>query len=155
MPYHAALKAELDRLRETHENVVLYDAHSIRSEVPRLFNGILPNINIGTNLGASCAPQLTQAVEAVCASTSFSHVTNGRFRGGWITRHHGNPQAGVHAIQMELACRSYLREPVGPVDGTNWPPSFDLHYAEPMMTALANILQSCIQFATRTKRGAS
>ena len=92
LPYHAALARELERLRATHQNVVLYDAHSIRSSVPRLFDGVLPHFNIGTNDGASCAPELTRAVEAVCAATMFSRVTNGRFRGGWITRHHGNLQ---------------------------------------------------------------
>ena len=136
VPYHEALSAELERLRGVHDQVVLYDAHSIRSSIPRLFEGILPHFNIGTNGGASCAPELTAAVEAACDATSFSRVTNGRFRGGWITRHHGKPQAGVHAIQMELACRSYLPEPIGRVDETNWPPPFDDLYAAPMTAAL-------------------
>ncbi len=125
MPYHEALSAELERLRGVHDQVVLYDGHSIRSSIPRLFEGVLPHFNIGTNGGASCAPELTAAVEAACDATSFSRVTNGRFRGGFITRHHGKPQAGVHAIQMELACRGYLPEPIGRVDETNWPPAFD------------------------------
>jgi N-formylglutamate deformylase len=153
-PYHEALSAELERLRGMHKQVVLYDAHSIRSSVPRLFEGILPHFNIGTNGGASCAPELTAAVEAACDATSFSRVTNGRFRGGWITRHHGKPQAGVHAIQMELACRSYLAEPIGRVDETNWPPAFDDHDAGPILAALGEVLRACIAFATPVFRGA-
>ena len=94
VPYHEALSAELDRLRGVHEQVVLYDCHSIRSAVPRLFEGILPHFNIGTNGGASCAAELTKAVEAACDATSFTRVTNGRFRGGYITRHHGNAASG-------------------------------------------------------------
>ena len=130
-------------------------AHSIRSSVPRLFDGILPHFNIGTNGGASCAPELTTAVEAACDATSFSRVTNGRFRGGFITRHHGKPQAGVHAIQMELACRSYLPEPIGRVDETNWPPPFDdasrrTHDGR----ADARFCRACVQFAASTTRGA-
>ena len=82
VPYHEALSTELERLRGVHEQVVLYDCHSIRSSIPRLFDGILPHFNIGTNGGASCAPELTAAVEAACDATSFSRVTNGRFRGG-------------------------------------------------------------------------
>ena len=149
-PYHQAISAELKRLRGMHAQVVLYDCHSIRSSIPRLFDGVLPHFNIGTNGGASCAPELTAAVEAACDATSFSRITNGRFRGGFITRHHGKPQAGVHAIQMELACRSYLLEPIGHVDETNWPPLFDKAHAASMTAALWQILQACIHFAVGT-----
>lgn len=114
-PYHAALEEEIARLRKLHKNVVLYDCHSIRSIIPRLFEGELPHFNIGSNSGASCDPALTAAVEANCARTSFSHITNGRFTGGWITRRHGAPKHGVHSIQMELAFRGYMREPPAPV----------------------------------------
>jgi formiminoglutamase len=154
VPYHDALSAELERLRGAHDRVVLYDGHSIRSSVPRLFDGILPHFNIGTNGGASCAPELTTAVEAVCDATSFSRVTNSRFRGGFITRHHGKPQAGVHAIQMELACRSYLPEPIGCVDETNWPPPFDGIYAGEMAAALGEVLAACVHFAISINREA-
>jgi N-formylglutamate deformylase len=152
-PYHEAISAELARLRGVHAQVVLYDCHSIRSSIPRLFEGILPHFNIGTNSGASCAPELTAAVEAACDATSFSRVTDGRFRGGFITRHHGKPQSGLHAIQMELACRSYLPEPIGHVDHTNWPIRFDNTYATPMTAALGRVLQACIEFAVGPIRG--
>ena len=147
VPYHEAIAAELKRLRGLHEQVVLYDGHSIRSSVPRLFDGILPHFNIGTNGGASCAPELTAAVEAACDATSLSRATNGRFRGGWITRHHGQPQLGVHAIQMELSCRSYLAEPIGLVDESNWPAPFDDVHAQSMIDTLTAILRACIDFA--------
>jgi formiminoglutamase len=114
-PYHAAMRAEIARLKAIHPKLALYDAHSIRSVIPRLFDGMLPNVNIGTNGGASCAPLLQDAVSALVAATDFTQVVNGRFRGGWITRHYGDPAAGLHAIQIELACRSYLAERPGPV----------------------------------------
>jgi len=155
VPYHEALSAELGRLRGLHDQVVLYDAHSIRSSVPRLFDGTLAHFNIGTSGGASCALELTTAVEAVCDSTSFSRVTNGRFSGGWITRRHGNPQAGVHAIQMELACRSYLPEPLGRVDETNWPPAFDVLHARSMAAALSRVVRACLDFAAPSTRAAA
>uniref|UniRef100_UPI001953CD04 N-formylglutamate amidohydrolase n=4 Tax=Pseudomonadota TaxID=1224 RepID=UPI001953CD04 len=79
------------------------DAHSIRSHVPRLFEGELPQFNIGTNGGTTCAIELRDGVEAACAATPWNRVTDGRFRGGWTTRHYGRPGQGVHAIQMELA----------------------------------------------------
>jgi N-formylglutamate deformylase len=153
-PFHKALSADVERLRGVHEKVVLYDAHSIRSSVPRLFEGILPHFNIGTNSGASCAPELSAAVENACDATSLSRVTNGRFRGGYITRHHGNPQRGVHAIQMELACRSYLQEPIGRVNEEHWPPPFDNLYAAPIKAALGEVLRACLQFAAPIHRGA-
>jgi N-formylglutamate deformylase len=153
-PYHEALSTEVARLCGDHKQIVLYDGHSIRSSIPRLFEGLLPHFNIGTNAGASCAPELTKAVEAACDATSFTRVTNGRFRGGYITRHYGHPERGVHAIQVELACRAYLPEPIGPVDETNWPPSFESAHAAPMVTALEQILEACLRFAASTTRGA-
>jgi formiminoglutamase len=151
-PYHAALGAEIARLRAKHRVIVLYDCHSIRSRVPRLFDGELPNFNIGTNGGTSCAPQLTAAVEAVCDGTPFSRVTNGRFKGGYITRHYGQPTRGVHAIQMELACRGYMQEPSSPVTADNWPVPFDAARAAPMRAAIEKILRACLTFAVTSAR---
>lgn len=144
-PYHAAIEAEIARLRVQHERVVLHDCHSIRSRIPRLFEGALPELNIGTNNGATCAPELEAAVvaEAGCRS----HVLNGRFRGGWTTRHYGRPEQGVHAIQMEIAMRAYLDEPEGEPDQTNWPPRFDLERASPLRGDLARILSAALDFA--------
>lgn len=148
-PYHAALSAEIERLRTTHDCVVLYDAHSIRSRVPRLFDGALPHLNIGTNRDTSCDPALTRAVERACESQRFSRITNGRFVGGWTTRHYGSAARGVHAVQMELACRGYLEEPDAPTE-ENWPPRFDTAHAEPLRSLLTQVLQACIGF-TRSR----
>lgn len=145
-PYHAALGEELRRLRAKHERVVLYDAHSIRSRVPRLFEGELPNLNIGTYRGASCDPALTRGIEAACDDSRFSRVTDGRFVGGWTTRYYGKPAGGVHAVQMELACRGYLDEPPVP-DAGNWPPSYDPDRAAPLRALLERVLRNCIAFA--------
>jgi len=150
-PYHRALRESLDRLREQHGTVVLYDCHSIRSRIPRLFDGQLPNFNIGTHSGASCAPELTARVDAICAATSFERVTNGRFKGGYTTRHYGRPADGVHALQMELACRGYMREP-GDVTPANWPTSYEPAVAAPMRAALERILAACVEFAV-ARRG--
>ncbi|MDQ0509356.1 N-formylglutamate deformylase [Ancylobacter amanitiformis] len=146
-PYHAALAAEIAHARATHGTVVLYDCHSIRSVIPRLFEGTLPNLNLGTNSGMSCAPDLLARIEAICDATDFSRVSNGRFKGGYITRHYGAPERGVHAVQMELACRTYMPETLGPVDSTNWPSAFDPAYAAPARAALTDILTACLAFA--------
>ncbi len=146
-PYHAALVAEIARLRQRFASIVLYDCHSIRSRIPRLFEGELPQFNIGTNSGASCAPALTQAVEQICDLSGFTRVTNGRFRGGHITRHYGQPSQGIHGIQMELAFRGYLREPAGAITPDNWPVSYDEAYAARMRTTLREILEACRSFA--------
>ena len=150
-PYHAALTAEIKRLRAIHGRVVLYEAHSIRSLVPRLFDGPLPNFNIGTNSSASCDAALTTGVEACCDASAFSRVTNGRFKGGYTTRQYGRPSDGVHAIQMELACRGYMDDPAGPVAPDNWPAPYDPPRAEPMREALTAILQACLTFAESTR----
>ena len=110
-PYHAALEAEMARVRAAHGVAVLYDCHSIRSRIPFLFEGTLPDFNIGTNDGVTCAPEIAQAVEEVCrAADGFTCVTNGRFKGGWTTRHYGRPAEGWHTIQMELAQSTYMEE---------------------------------------------
>lgn len=146
-PYHAALSAELTRLRDRHARVVLYDCHSIRSRIPRLFEGELPEMNTGTNSGASCDQALQRAIEAICAASPFSWVCNGRFKGGWITRHYGRPEQGVHAVQMELACRAYMREPIETVNETNWPAALNEALAAPARGVLGSVLQCCIAFA--------
>lgn len=147
-PYHAAIVTELARLRRAHPHVVLYDCHSIRSQIPRLFAGTLSHFNIGTNSGGSCSPALTAHLEALCDATGFSRVTNGRFRGGYTTRHYGHPQQGVHAVQMELACRGYLREPLGAVDAANWPCAYEAAFAAPMGAVLERVLAACVAFAS-------
>ena len=145
-PYHAALDVEIAHARDRHGTVVLYDCHSIRSVIPRLFEGTLPAFNLGTNSGASCAPELQSAVEAVCDATAFSRVSNGRFKGGYITRHYGKPETGVHAVQMELACRAYMPEPLGPVDEASWPTPYDPAFAAPCRAALIQIFEACLAF---------
>lgn len=143
-PYHAALESEIARLRAMYPAVVLYEAHSIRSIVPRLFYGELPQFNIGTNSGQSCAPALAAAVEA--AINDPSRVVNGRFKGGWTTRNYGRPEQGVHAIQMELAMRGYLDEPQAFTPET-WPVRYDDARAAPMRETLTRVLRACIAFA--------
>lgn len=148
-PYHAALRSELARLRKAHASVVLYDAHSIRSHVPRLFEGTLPQFNIGTFNGRSCSQQLTDAVAASCATYPADQVVNGRFKGGAITRTYGQPSQGVHAIQMELACRGYMTEPELPLSELNWPAKWSPQKAAPLQRALRAVLDSCLAFAHR------
>lgn len=145
-PYHTALAAEIARLQAVHRATVLYEAHSIRGEIPRLFEGSLPDLNLGTNGGASCAEPLARAVADECAGSPFSHVVNGRFQGGWTTRHYGWPEAGVHALQMELACRTYLDEPPAP-SPANWPPPYDAERAAPLRELLERVIGRCLSFA--------
>ncbi|MFY9204230.1 MAG: N-formylglutamate deformylase [Yoonia sp.] len=110
-PYHAALEMELARVRAIHGFAILYDCHSIRGHIPFLFDGILPDFNIGTNEGTTCAPTIESAVREICATAqSYTSILNGRFKGGWTTRHYGRPNEGQHAIQMELAQSTYMVE---------------------------------------------
>lgn len=114
-PYHEALKGELRRLRDTHGHVVLWDGHSIRSRVPMFFDGQLPDFNLGTANGASCSPVLQAKLERALVlhagpSGAYSHIVNGRFKGGYITRHYGKPEEAVEAVQLELAQYTYMDE---------------------------------------------
>jgi N-formylglutamate deformylase len=108
-PYHKAIERQIARLRKQHATVVILDCHSIRPRVPRLFEGTLPTLNIGTNGGSACDARLLAAVCDAAGQSPFSWVANGRFRGGWITRHFGSPSDGVHVVQIELAMHAYLQ----------------------------------------------
>ena len=110
-PYHRALQEELARLKAEFGYALLFDAHSIRSVIPHLFDGKLPDFNLGTFNGAACDPQLASQLEAICAThPQYTHVLNGRFKGGHITRHYGDPAQDIHAVQLELCQSAYMEE---------------------------------------------
>lgn len=110
-PYHDAVAQELQRLKAEHGHALLFDAHSIKGELPWLFEGALPDLNLGTVEARSCAPSLREAVHGVFQRQSvYTHVLDGRFKGGHITRHFGQPGNGIHAVQLEMAWRAYMDE---------------------------------------------
>lgn len=117
-PYHDALAAELARLRAAHARVLLWEGHSIRgSDLPFLFQGRLPDLNVGTAGGTSCAPPVADRIRTVLAAQGdFDWVVDGRFKGGYITRHYGRPGDGVDAVQLELSQRTYMDEATGRYD---------------------------------------
>lgn len=143
-PYHAALQAELERVKARHGVAILYDCHSIRSDIPFLFDGTLPDFNIGTDMGRTCAPQIEAATVAVCAAAAHSHVLNGRFKGGWTTRHYGQPDTGIHAIQMELAQSTYLTDEAAP-----W--TYDETKSRALRIHLQDILTTLAEMAPQLK----
>jgi N-formylglutamate deformylase len=135
-PYHSALVAEMERVRAAHGYVILYDCHSIRSNIPFLFEGTLPDFNIGTNNGATCAPEIEQVAVQLCKKADgYSSVLNGRFKGGWTTRHYGRTEDGFHAIQMELAQSTHLKTETLPFE-------YDEEKAEYLRLHLKTILEA-------------
>lgn len=142
-PYHQQLQQELARLLALHGRVVLWDAHSIASEVPRFFSGRLPDLNFGSADGSSCAAELQQSLQDCLqqhpASSAYSHVFNGRFKGGYITRQYGQPASGIHAIQLEMSQRIYMQEQP--------PYPYRSELAAGVQPLLGELLQRCIEFA--------
>lgn len=137
-PYHDRIAQTLDTLREEFGYALLWDAHSIASEVPRLFDGELPALNIGTNGGRSCGRAMESAVFAAAEQSDYSHVLNGRFQGGFITRHYGDPASQVHAVQLEIAQRVYMDESTR---------IFDVPKASRLRVTLRHMLESLIRTA--------
>ena len=142
-PYHAALAGEIARLRQKHKRVALFDAHSIRSLIPRLFDGELPVFNLGTNSGKSCSFRLRRTVSEALKASSQSMIVDGRFKGGWITRACGKPAEGVEALQLELACRAYMHEPERPAP-KNWPTPIDNERATATRATLKRVLKAIL-----------
>lgn len=148
-PYHAALASEIDRVRNRHGLAVLYDCHSIRSVVPYLFAGTLPDFNIGTYDGTTCAPQVQDRVTAICrAASGYTTTVNGRFKGGWTTRHYGRPDDCVHAIQMELTQCSHLKAEHAPFE-------LDADKAGQLRIHLKSVLESIETWALSQTAGRS
>jgi len=146
-PYHVALEAELERVRNLHGVAILYDCHSIRSDIPYLFEGILPDFNIGTNLGVTCSSEIESTTLEICEQASgYSSILNGRFKGGWTTRHYGQPDKNIHVIQMELAQSTYLKSQSAP-----W--EYDHSRAAHLRPHLSRILNALADLAP--KLGAS
>ena len=137
-PYHAALASEVERIRARHGHALLLDGHSIRSAVPRFFPGTLPDLNLGTANGESCGPEIQAlAAGALGAATAFTHVVNGRFKGGYVTRRYGRPKEGVHALQLEIAQACYMDEaPPYPWDATR---------AAALVTVLERLVAALLQ----------
>ena len=138
-PYHAQLRAALDAAVARHGFALLLDAHSITSTCPELFDGRLPDVNFGTNSGAACSPAVIEAASAAMAHHPFTQVVNGRFKGGWITRHYGRPAQGVQALQIELAQDAYM-------DEAN-PRAFNPARAQPLRDALKDVLTAALDAA--------
>ncbi|CAN7602899.1 N-formylglutamate deformylase [Agrobacterium genomosp. 3 str. CIP 111-78] len=145
-PYHAALAAEIERVKAIHGIAILYDCHSIRSHIPFLFEGKLPDFNIGTDMGRTCDPAIERiAMDVTAAAEGYDSILNGRFKGGWTTRHYGKPEAGMHAIQMELAQSTHLASEVPPF-------AYDAQKAERLRNHLKTILTRMENFALETQR---
>jgi N-formylglutamate deformylase len=137
-PYHEALQEELARIAGKFGYAILYDAHSIKSVVPRLFNGRLPDFNLGSGKGVSCALKLAESALIAASSGGYSAVLNGRFVGGYITRHYGQPKNNIHALQMELSCINYMSEE---------PPfHYDKDKAVRLQKVLQRVLESLLAF---------
>ena len=145
-PYHAALAAEVERVKAIHGVAILYDCHSIRSLIPFLFEGRLPDFNVGTDMGRTCAKEIEAATVDVCSKAKgYTSVLNGRFKGGWTTRHYGRPETGVHAIQMELAQCSHLASEAPPF-------AYDAEKAEKLRVHLKDILTHIEALASTLNR---
>ena len=140
-PYHTQLSAEIDRMIRTYGVAIIWDAHSIASVVPRFFSGTLPDLNLGTANGSSCAPSLNATIERILTTqTQYSYAINQRFKGGYITRHYGRPTEHIHTIQLEMAQCTYMEETA--------PFSYRPDLAQQIQPLIHQMLQAVLEWAT-------
>ena len=139
-PYHQRIRDTLDAIHATHGYAVIWDAHSIVSRVPRLFNGELPELNVGTYGGRSCTKPLESALFEVASGSTYSAVLNGRFQGGFITRHYSDIAKRIHAVQLEIAQRAYMDEVSQ---------DYDTEKASRLRVTLRQMIETCIELAGR------
>lgn len=110
-PYHAKLADVLAEIKAEHGYALLWDAHSIKSQLPRYFDGKLWDLNLGTNNGQSCDPAIQDGLERIAETADgYTQKMNGRYIGGYITRHYGKPAEDIHAVQLELSWATYMDE---------------------------------------------
>ncbi|NIR29877.1 MAG: N-formylglutamate deformylase [Gammaproteobacteria bacterium] len=141
-PYHERLREALARIRERHGIAVLYEAHTIRSQVPRFFEGTLPDLNLGTDDGKSCVSELERALREILVNIhAFTHVVNGRFKGGYTTRAYGDPRRDVHAVQLELSQSTYMDE--------DYPFTYRQRRAARVRPVLRHLLEATLEWAQR------
>jgi N-formylglutamate amidohydrolase len=135
-PYHTKLSEVIAQIKEEHGHALLYDAHSIASRIPNLFKGKLPDLNLGTANAESCAPEVGYAIAEVIRASEFSSIINGRFVGGYITRHYGKPAKNVHAVQMEIGQASYMDKEAR---------EYDEEKAEKLIPVLQDVVNACLK----------
>jgi N-formylglutamate deformylase len=137
-PYHRKLQSIITELKTQHARVAVFDAHSICSQVPTLFDGVLPDLNIGTADGKTADAALCSTLLSCATRSSYSAIYNGRFKGGYITRHYGNPSQGIHAVQLELAQKNYMQE--------TYPFAYDEAKAGQLQRVLRELLSTLITY---------
>lgn len=141
-PYHDRLATELAAIKARHGYAILLDGHSIVSEAPRFFQGKLPDLNLGTNEGRSCDPALAaQAYGVLSTAPGFTHIHNGRFKGGYITRQYGRPAENMHALQLEMAQSCYMDE----ANLEHW----DAQRAAPLVAVLQRLTETLLRWQPR------
>jgi len=146
-PYHQRLQQELARIRNAHGVALLYEAHTIRSRVPRFFEGVLPDFNLGTADGKSCASALTQRfADQLAQIEGYTYIVNGRFKGGYITRAYGKPEDDIHVVQLELSQRTYMDE--------DHPYTYREQLAQQVQPALKSVLATMLKWADAAKPSA-
>ena len=143
-PYHAQLAQELARMKAEHGVAALWDAHSIRSVLPRFFEGRLTDLNLGTANGASCSHVLAEQLLVIGQSAQgYTAVLNGRFKGGHITRQYGNPEQGIHAVQLEMTQSSYMQE--------TWPFDYLPEAAAGVQSHVRRMLEAVLAFVEESQ----
>ncbi len=109
-PYHHKIEEILADLKKEFGVALLFDAHSIKKNVPGIQKDDFPQVILGDNDETSAHPELIQTAVESLSGKSFNFSHNFPFKGGFITRSFGKPEQNIHALQLEMTKTNYMND---------------------------------------------
>jgi len=109
-PFHDTLQKLVMTTHAMFGHALLVDCHSMPSAVRGNHGRFRPDIVVGDRYGTSCAGEISDSVSHILSRLGYSVSRNKPYAGGFITEHYGQPDIGLHALQIEVNRCLYMNE---------------------------------------------